>query len=110
MHKGKTGETYCVGGGAQRNGVQVAETILQVLGKPKELVEFVKERPGHDMRYDIDNSYIQQKLGWQPGVSFEEGIAKTINWYKNNQGWSKTFAQRMDLMRDKGLYDTKEKQ
>ena len=110
MHKGKTGETYCVGGGAQRNGVQVAETILHVLGKPKELVEFVKDRPGHDMRYDIDNSYIQQKLGWQPSVSFEEGIIKTIDWYKNNQGWSKAFAQRMDLMRDKGLYDTKKKQ
>ena len=107
MHKGKTGETYCVGGGAQRNGVQVAETILQVLGKPKELVEFVKERPGHDMRYDIDNSYIQQKLGWQPGVSFEEGIAKTVDWYKNNQSWWQAFQKRMDLMRNQGLYNTK---
>lgn len=109
IHKGKTGETYCVGGGAQRNGLQVAETILQILGKPKESIEFVKDRPGHDMRYDIDSSYIHKELGWQPSVSFEEGIKMTINWYKNNQEWFKAFAQRMDLMRDKGLYDIKEK-
>lgn len=109
MHKGKVSETYCVGGGAQRNGIQIAETILEMLGKPKSLVEFVKDRPGHDMRYDIDSSYIYQKLGWQPSVSFEEGIKMTIDWYKNNQEWFRTFAQRMDLMRDKGLYNTKDK-
>jgi dTDP-glucose 4,6-dehydratase len=107
IHKGEVGQTYCVGGGAQRNGVQVAETILEILGKPKELVEFVKDRPGHDMRYDIDNSCIQQKLGWQPSVSFEEGMTRTVEWYKNNLDWLRTFEQRMDLMRNKGLYDTK---
>ncbi len=110
MHKGEIGQTYCVGGGAQRNGVEVAETILGALGKPKDMVEFVKDRPGHDMRYDIDSSFIQQKLGWQPSVSFEEGIAKTVDWYKKNQPWWQAFQKRMDLMRDKGLYDTKGKQ
>lgn len=109
MHKGEVGETYCVGGGAQRNGIQVAETILEVLGKPKGLVEFVKDRPGHDMRYDIDSSHIYQKLGWQPSVSFEEGMSRTVEWYKNNLDWLKAFEQRMDLMRGKGLYDTKDK-
>ncbi len=109
MHKGEVGETYCVGGGAQRNGIQVAETILEVLGKPKSLVEFVKDRPGHDMRYDIDSSHIHQKLGWQPSVSFEEGMSRTVEWYKNNLDWLKAFEQRMDLMRGEGLYNTKDK-
>lgn len=109
LHNGEIGQTYCVGGGAQRNGVQVAETILQILGKPKELVEFVKDRPGHDMRYDIDPSYIQQKLGWKQSVSFEEGMARTVEWYKNNLDWLRAFEQRMDLMRNNELYNTKEK-
>lgn len=109
LHKGEIGETYCVGGGAQRSGVQLAEAILEALGKPKSLIEFVADRPGHDMRYDINSSYIHQKLGWQPSVSFEEGITRTVDWYKNNSVWLKAFEQRMDLMRDKGFYDTKEK-
>ena len=107
MHQGKDGQTYCVGGGAQRNGVQVAEAILDILGKPKELIEFVKDRPGHDMRYDIDPSYIQQELGWKQSVSFEEGISRTVEWYKANDQWWKSYKERLDLMRDKGMYQTK---
>lgn len=110
LHKGELGQTYCVGGGAQRNGVQVAETILGILGKPKELMQFVKDRPGHDMRYDIDPSYIQQKLGWKQSVSFEEGMAKTVEWYKNNIAWLKAFETRVDLMREHEMYDTKSEQ
>ncbi len=109
LHKGEVGQTYCIGGAAQRNGMQVAETILQILGKPKELVEFVKDRPGHDMRYDIDPSYIQQKLGWKQSVSFEEGMARTIEWYKNNLDWLRAFEHRIDLLRSSELYNTKEK-
>jgi dTDP-glucose 4,6-dehydratase len=107
IHSGEIGETYCVGGAAQRNGVEVAEAILNVLGKPKELMQFVKDRPGHDMRYDIDPSYIEQKLGWKQGVSFEEGIAKTVDWYKNNESWWRLYKERIDLMRDSGMYNTK---
>ncbi len=107
LHKGKTGETYCVGGGAQRNGVELAETILEVTGQPLELVEFVEDRPGHDMRYDIDPAYIKQELGWEQSVTFEEGIAQTIDWYKQNIDWLKAFQKRMDLMRDKDLYQAK---
>lgn len=107
LHKGSVAETYCVGGGAQRNGIQIAETILEILGKPKDLIQFVEDRPGHDMRYDIDPTYIQKQLGWQQSVSFEEGIQRTIDWYKNNEGWWRAYAKRFDLMRDKGLYKTK---
>ncbi len=107
IHKGVVGETYCVGGAAQRNGIQVAETILEALGKPKSLIEFVADRPGHDMRYDIDPSYIKEKLGWQQSVSFEEGIAKTVDWYKTHENWWKPYKERLDLMRESGLYNTK---
>ncbi len=108
IHNGEIGETYCVGGAAQRSGIQVAEAILQALGKPKELMQFVEDRPGHDMRYDIDPSYIEQKLGWKQSVSFEEGIAKTVEWYKNNEMWWGPYKERLDLMRTSGLYKTKD--
>lgn len=107
IHKGELGETYCVGGAAQRNGVQIAETVLNLLGKPKELLQYVEDRPGHDMRYDIDPSYIEQKLGWKQSVSFEEGIQKTIDWYKANQAWWQAFSKRFDLMRESGMYKQK---
>ncbi len=107
IHQGEVGETYCVGGAAQRNGVQVAETILDILNKPKSLVHFVEDRPGHDMRYDIDPSFIEQKLGWKQSVSFEEGIRQTVLWYQQHQDWWQEFAKRFDLMRDSGMYKQK---
>jgi len=109
IHKGQVGETYCVGGAAQRNGIQVAEAILEAFGKPKDYIEFVTDRPGHDMRYDIDPSYIEKQLGWKQSVSFEEGIKRTVDWYKAHQSWWKAYAERFDLQRDKGLYNTKAK-
>ena len=109
LHKGKLGQTYCVGGAAQKNGVEVARAVLDALGKPKELIEFVTDRPGHDMRYDIDPSYIEKSLGWKQSVSFEEGIAKTVEWYKSHEAWWKPYKERLDLMRDADLYKTKSK-
>ncbi len=107
IHKGEVGETYCVGGGAQRNGVELAETILEALGKPKSLMELVADRPGHDMRYDIDPAYIKQKLGWTQSVSFEEGIAKTVEWYKTHENWWRPYKERLDLMRESDMYNLK---
>lgn len=107
IHEGTVGQTYCVGGAAQRNGIQIAETILELLGKPKELMQFVDDRPGHDMRYDIDPTYIEQQLGWKQSVSFEEGIQRTINWYRENGNWWQDYLKRFDLMRTSGLYNTK---
>ena len=60
------------------------------------------------MRYDIDPSYIEKKLSWKQSVSFEEGIARTIEWYKNNEAWWRPYAERFDLMRQQGLYNTKQ--
>ena len=87
LQKGRVGETYCVGGDSEKNGIEVAETILKVLGKPKSLKTFVEDRKGHDMRYAIDHSKITRELGWKPTVSFEEGIRKTVEWYNQNEHW-----------------------
>jgi dTDP-glucose 4,6-dehydratase len=84
IHQGKIGETYCIGGDSEKNGVEIADTILNLLNKPQSLKIFVEDRKGHDMRYGMDHSKITNELGWRPSVSFEEGIEKTIEWYKSN--------------------------
>lgn len=85
IHKGKIGETYCIGGDAEKNGLEIADTILNLLEKPENLKTFVTDRKGHDMRYAMDHSKITRELGWNPSVSFSEGIKKTIIWYQNNK-------------------------
>jgi dTDP-glucose 4,6-dehydratase len=87
LHQGKIGETYCVGGDSERNGIQVADTILEILGKPAALKNFVADRQGHDLRYAIDHAKITRELGWTPSVTFAQGIRETIAWYQANQSW-----------------------
>lgn len=87
LHKGKIGETYCIGGDAEKNGHDVADAILKELGKPQSLKTHVEDRKGHDMRYAMDHSKISKELGWQPSVDFVEGIKKTVTWYKANKAW-----------------------
>lgn len=87
LEKGKIGETYCIGGDSEKNGLEVADTIIKLLEKPLDLKTFVEDRKGHDMRYAIDHTKITQELGWKPTVTFEEGIQKTIDWYKQNRSW-----------------------
>jgi dTDP-glucose 4,6-dehydratase len=89
MHKGKIGETYCVGGNAEKPNLEIAKKILEIMGKDESVLEFVKDRPGHDRRYSIDFSKIKNELGWEPKVSFDEGLKQTIEWYKNNESWWK---------------------
>jgi dTDP-glucose 4,6-dehydratase len=85
--KGNFGEIYNIGGNAEKQNIEVVKTILERLNKPESLIQFVKDRPGHDFRYAIDFSKIQTELGWQPEVDFKEGIEKTIDWYLANQIW-----------------------
>lgn len=107
IHDGKVGETYCVGGDAPKNGLETAAAILKALNKPDDLIEHVTDRPGHDMRYDIDSSHIQTALGWKQSVSFEEGVKRTVDWYVANGSWWRPYKEKFDLMRDKGLYSKK---
>ena len=87
IHAGKEGSTYCVGGNVERDGIAVAETILDLLGLPRDRIEFVADRPGHDRRYAIDATRIREDLGWVTSVSFEEGLAATIRWYQEHEDW-----------------------
>ncbi|WP_037034873.1 dTDP-glucose 4,6-dehydratase [Rahnella sp. WP5] len=96
--EGVVGETYNIGGHNERKNIDVVKTICELLdelipAKPNgiakfsELITFVKDRPGHDMRYAIDASKIEQELGWKPQETFESGIRKTVEWYLNNENW-----------------------
>ena len=87
MRKGRNGEAYNIGGHNERTNLQVVKTILKELGKPETLITYVKDRPGHDMRYAIDPTKIRSELGWQPETSFDDGIKQTIRWYLDNRTW-----------------------
>lgn len=86
----KIGETYCVGGMADDvSNLEVAKKILRILGKSEDMIEFVKDRPGHDRRYAVDFSKIKNDLGWEPLHSFDEWLEKTVTWYQENTKWWK---------------------
>ena len=96
LERGRVGETYNVGGDAERNNLTVVKTICKLLDQKRpladvpnreSLITFVKDRPGHDRRYAIDASKLQGELGWAPSVTFEQGIEQTLDWYLDNQDW-----------------------
>lgn len=87
IHKGKIGEVYNVGGHNEKTNLEVVKTILAALDKPESLIEFVTDRPGHDLRYAIDPMKLESELGWKPQYTFETGIRQTIDWYLNNKEW-----------------------
>lgn len=87
LHKGRNGEVYNVGGNNERTNIEIVKTILKQLGKPESLIKFVKDRPGHDLRYAIDATKLHEELGWKPKYTFETGIEQTIKWYLDNQEW-----------------------
>jgi len=88
LHEGKDGEIYNIAAKQELKNTQVVKTILRLTNKPESLIEFVRDRPGHDMRYSLDIEKIQG-LGWKPKIRFEEGIRKTIEWYEQNTKWWK---------------------
>jgi dTDP-glucose 4,6-dehydratase len=87
LHRGKIGEIYNIGGNNEKKNIDIVKLILQNLNKPESLINFVKDRLGHDRRYAIDSSKIQSELGWTPKYTFETGIAETIQWYLDNKEW-----------------------
>nr|WP_315243898.1 dTDP-glucose 4,6-dehydratase [uncultured Flavobacterium sp.] len=97
FHEGKNHETYNIGGFNEWKNIDLVKLLCQIMdeklgrekGKSQELITYVKDRPGHDLRYAIDASKINKELGWKPSVTFEEGLEKTINWYLNNEEWLK---------------------
>ncbi len=87
LHHGVSGEIYNIGGACERTNLDVVKTILEIVGNPESLIQFDKDRPGHDRRYAMDFSKLQGELDWQPKVTFEEGIKQTVTWYIDNQDW-----------------------
>lgn len=87
IRNGKDGEVYNIGGHNEKANIDVVKTILKALNKSEDLIEFVKDRPGHDLRYAIDPTKIEKELGWKPQYTFETGIQQTIEWYLNNKDW-----------------------
>lgn len=87
LEKGRSGAVYNVGARNKRRNIDVAKSVLDVLGKPHSLLRFVKDRPGHDRRYAIDPTLVESELGWRPHETWESGLHKTIEWYQANVGW-----------------------
>ena len=87
FHSGRSGEVYNIGSRAEKTNLEIVHTLLNLLGKPASLIEFVTDRPGHDRRYATDPQKIETELNWRPQETFESGIEKTVRWYQDNSGW-----------------------
>ena len=87
--EGKAGETYNIGGDSEINNLELVKQILKVVEKPESLITFVKDRPGHDLRYAINHDKISRELNWNPEIKFEKGLKLTIQWYLDNNKWLK---------------------
>jgi len=103
MHNGKAGEVYNAGGNCEVENIELAKGILKIIGKSdtrlatesERHIKFVKDRPGHDYRYALDNSKIKRELKWRPSVKIEAGLELTIRWYKDNEWWWKPLKKRL---------------
>ncbi|MFH0793354.1 MAG: dTDP-glucose 4,6-dehydratase [bacterium] len=87
LREGKVGEVYNVGSDCERPNIELVQLLLDLLGKPQTLIRHVEDRPGHDRRYAIDATKLRRELGWKPTIKLDEGLAATIQWYKDNHEW-----------------------
>lgn len=111
LDAGRPGQVYNIGGNSERDNLSLVREILSILGKPESLIQFVKDRPGHDRRYAIDASKMQNELGWTPKISLSEGLVETVRWYGEHQAWVqrirsgayRSYYQKMYHQRDRTL-------
>ncbi|MBD3299782.1 MAG: dTDP-glucose 4,6-dehydratase [Candidatus Moranbacteria bacterium] len=87
LHKGQIGEVYNIGTGNEKKNIEITEIILEELGYGKEMIEHVKDRPGHDTRYAVNNEKLVKQLGWKPKTDFQKALKETVQWYKKNKQW-----------------------
>ena len=97
LSKGKPGEIYNISSGNELQNIKIVEEILEILNKPKDLIIFVEDRPGHDFRYSLDSSKIRSELGWKPRYTFSSALKKTVRWYVENEQWWKPLASEKVL-------------
>ncbi len=97
LREGEKGEIYNISAGEEKSNLEVVKTILKIMGKDEDLIEFVEDRPGHDVRYSLDSTKIREELGWKPKHRFEEGIRKTVKWYLENEWWWKPLVDERTL-------------
>ena len=95
MRQGKPGEAYNAGGETEKRNIDVARGLLALLGKEESYLNFVADRPGHDLRYALNNNKIKNNLGWKPKVAFKEGMEQTVGWYKENKWWWEPLKERL---------------
>ncbi|MGZ4711806.1 MAG: dTDP-glucose 4,6-dehydratase [Acidimicrobiia bacterium] len=100
LRDGIVGETYNVGSGVEASIVEIADLILDALGKPQSLKTIVPDRPGHDRRYLLDSSKVRKELGWEPEVGFDEGVRDTVAWYAANRAWWEPLRDRAPVVED----------
>ncbi|MEK7203448.1 MAG: dTDP-glucose 4,6-dehydratase [Patescibacteria group bacterium] len=87
IQKGRIGETYCLGGNCELTNLELTKKILNLINMGENMIEYVADRKGHDLRYAIDFAKAKNELGWEPVMDFDKGLKKTIDWYKNNKDW-----------------------
>lgn len=97
MREGEKGEVYNISSGEEKTNLEVVTEILRIMNKDESLIEFVEDRPGHDLRYSLDSSKIREELSWKPKHTFKEGIRKTVKWYLENEWWWKPLADERTL-------------
>jgi len=103
---GKYGEAYNIGGNNEKTNLEITKYLLEFLGRDESLITYVDDRRAHDRRYAIDASKMKDELGWEPSVTFEEGIAETFAWYKENSDWVKDLTDRLEERRHKKVSKT----
>ena len=104
MHSDRfKGEVYNIGAGEEHSVLEISEIVLETLGKPKDLLQFVADRPGHVVRHAVDTGKLRSALGWAPREDFREGVRQTVLWYRNNEAWWKRLLDRqIDFSRSFG--------
>jgi dTDP-glucose 4,6-dehydratase len=97
LQDGKEGEIYNISSGNEHENIEVVKRILKIMDKDEALIEFVEDRPGHDVRYSLDSSKIRSELGWKPKHNFNDALKETVKWYLKNEYWWKTLATEQIL-------------
>jgi dTDP-glucose 4,6-dehydratase len=103
LSKGKIGEAYNIGGESEKSNIEVARQVLTFLKKGEEHLQFVTDRPGHDLRYALSNDRVKKEIGWHPAVNFSEGLFRTVQWYQDHVEWWKPLKERL-LLESKGFW------